>query len=371
MKLKKTIIIIAIFLLGITGFIFYKRTILSEETKRSYSVYKVKRSDFEKIVEADGIIEARDTKLVYADRNLKVDKVYYSEGDYVKIGETIMTFDAEDKNTVIRNLKKEEIALKKLQRDLENKRELFKIGGASKVEVENLQFDIETSLLKIDDFKEELSKMLDEIKSPFNGTIISMIAEENYRVNTEVELFEIADLSDMIIMAEVPEYSINEVSVGQPVRIAPEAYKELFEGRISKISTLSTATTSNSSNQSSSSSSSTEAYVEVEITLENIPAQLRPGFNVKVEIISYVDKDSISIPRISVLEDKKGFYVFELQSDSTVKKKYIDLKTNNSSIVSVEGLDENITILKDPDQVLLEGTKVKIGVNDAQKKKKS
>ncbi|WP_319370653.1 efflux RND transporter periplasmic adaptor subunit [uncultured Ilyobacter sp.] len=371
MKLKKAVIIAVVLILVITGFILYKKTFLSEETKRSYSVYKVKRADFEKIVEADGIIEARDTKLIYADRSLKVDKVYYSEGDYVKIGETIMTFDPEDKNSVMRDLKKEEISLKKLRRDLENKKELFKIGGASKVEVENLQFDIETSLLKIEDFKEELSKMLDEIKSPFNGTIISMIAEENYRVNTEVELFEIADLSDMIIVADVPEYSINEISLGQPVRIAPEAYKELFKGEVSKISTLSTATSSNSSNQSSSSSSTTEAYVEVEITLDNIPAQLRPGFNVKAEIITYTNRDSISIPRMSVLEDKKGYYVFELQSDSTIKKKYVTLKLNNSSVVSVEGLDENVTIIKDPDQSLVEGIKVKVGVNDSQKNKKA
>ncbi|WP_320046427.1 efflux RND transporter periplasmic adaptor subunit [uncultured Ilyobacter sp.] len=370
MNLKKILIAIFIFILGITGFIFYKKTLLSEDTKRTYSVYKVKKADFEKIVEADGVIEARDTKLVYADRSLKVDKVYYSEGDYVKIGETIMTFDSEDKNTVIRNLKQEEISLKKLQRDLENAKELLKIGGASKVEVEDLQFDIETSLLKIEDFKEELSKMLGEIKSPFNGTIISMIAEENYRVNTEVELFEIADLSDMIIVAEVPEYSINEISLGQPVRIAPEAYKEVFNGRVSKISTLSTATSSNSSSQSSSSSSTTEAYVEVEITLDNIPSQLRPGFNVKVEIISYVDKDSISIPRMSVLEDGNGYYVFELKPDSTIRKKYVTLKLNNSSVVSVEGLEENITILKDPDQSLQDGTDVKIGVNNLKKKRK-
>ncbi len=370
MRIRKIIIIIVILIFAILGFIFYKKNLHSEETKRSYSVYKIKKSVFEKIIEADGVIEARDTKLIYADRSLKVDNVYHSEGDYVKKGEIIMTFDPEDKNTVMRELKKEEINLKKLQRDLRNAKELLSIGGTSKVNVENLEFDIETSLLKIEDYSEELSKMLDEIKSPFDGTIISMIAEENYRVNTEVELFEIADLSDIIVVADVPEYSINGISLGQTVRVHPEAYDEIFNGTVSKISTLSTATSSSASNQSSSSSDSSEAYVEVEITLDIIPEQLRPGFNVKVEVISSVDENSISIPRISVLQDDVGYYIFEVEPDSTITKQYIKLKTNNSSMVSVEGLDENTTILKDPDQILVSGTKVKIVINENQNNQK-
>jgi RND family efflux transporter MFP subunit len=365
MKSKKTISITIILLLGISGFFLYQKNLHSEDIKRTYSAYKVEKTDFEKIVEADGVMEARDTKLVYADKSLKVDKVYYDEGDYVKKEDVIMTFDPEDKNAVIRELKKEEINLKKLKRNLKNAEELLKIGGSSKIEVENLEFDIETSLLEIEEYKEELSKILDEIKSPFDGTIISMVAEENYRVNTEVELFEIADLSDIIVVAEVPEYSINGVELGQNVRISPESYNEVFNGTISKISTLSTATSSDGE-----SSDDTEAYVEVEITMENVPEQLRPGFNVDIEIITSVNKDSIAVPRTSVLQETNKYYVFQLNSDSTITKKYIKIKMNNSNVLLVEGLDNNIKILRDPDQILTEGTVVKIGTDENKLKEK-
>lgn len=365
MKSKKMIFIIIIILLAALAFFLYKKNLRSEDTKRSYSAYKIEKTDFEKIVEADGIMEARDTKLVYADKSLKVENLFYDEGDYVKKGEVIMTFDPEDKNTVIREMKKEEINLKKLKRDLKNSKELLAIGGSSKTEVEDFEFDIETSLLEIEEYKEELSKMLDEIKSPFDGTIISMVAEENYRVNTEVELFEIADLSDIIVVAEVPEYSINGVELGQNVRIAPESYKKSFQGTISKISTLSTATGSDNS-----ASDDTEAYVEVEITMKEVPKQLRPGFNVNVEIITSVNKDSIAVPRTSVLQDGDKYYVFQLNPDFTITKKYINIIMNSSSVLLVEGLDNNVKILRDPDQTLTEGTEVKIGTADNQSKKK-
>jgi HlyD family secretion protein len=104
-KMKKIIVgIMAIIVIG-GGFTYYKTT-QTKEIPNKYNVFNVQKSTFKKIVEADGVVQARDTKLVYADRSLKVDEVFYSAGDYVKKGEIIMVFDPEDKNTVIRNLKK-------------------------------------------------------------------------------------------------------------------------------------------------------------------------------------------------------------------------------------------------------------------------
>jgi len=359
-RMKKIIVgLTAIVIIG-GGFAYYGTT-QNKDVSKEYQIFNVKKSTFEKIVEADGVVQARDTKLVYADRSLKVDEVFYTAGDYVKKGEIIMTFDPEDKNTVIRNLKKEEINLKKLERDLKNAISMFQVGGSSQVEIENIEFDIRKSKLNIDGLQEELSKMLDEIKSPFDGTIISMIAEANYRVNTEVELFEVADLSDLIVVANVPEYSIQGILLGQDVRIRPDAYKDEFHGVVSKISTLSTATASNSSSSSSSTTNDTEAYVEVEITIENLPRELRPGFNSSVDIIVNSIDDIVSIPRASILEDEKGYYVFILNTEKKIKKNYVDVKESNSSMVIIDNLPEGMSILKNPYIALEENQEVKIG----------
>ncbi len=343
------------------GFAYYGTT-QNKDVSKEYQVFSVKKSTFEKIVEADGVVQARDTKLVYADRSLKVDEVFYSAGDYVKKGEVIMTFDPEDKNTVIRNLKKEEINLKKLERNLKNAMSMFQVGGSSQVEIEDIEFDIRKSKLNIEGLQEELSKMLDKIKSPFDGTIISMIAEANYRVNTEVELFEVADLSDLIVVANVPEYSIHGILLGQNVRIRPDAYNEEFYGVVSKISTLSSATVSNSSSSSSSSTANeTEAYVEVEITIENLPRELRPGFNSSVDIIVNSIDDIVSIPRASILEDEKGYYVFILNAEKKIRKNYVEVKESNSSMVIIDNLPEGMSILKNPYIALEENQEVKTG----------
>jgi RND family efflux transporter MFP subunit len=358
-KMKKVIVGLIILGVVIGGSVYYKNS-KDKVVSKEYQVLNLKKSTFKKIVEADGVVEARDTKLVYVDKSLKVDEVFYTAGDYVEKGKTIMTFDPEDKNTVIRNIKKEEITLKQLERNLKNAMSIFKVGGSSKVEIEDIEFEIVKSKLTIEGLQEELSKMLDEIKSPFDGTIISMIAEANYRVNTEVELFEIADLSDLIVVANIPEYSIHGVLLGQKAIIKPDAYENEFYGVVSKISTLSSATSSSSSS-SNNSDDDTEAYVEVEITIENLPKELRPGFNSSVNIVINSIEDIISIPRISILEDQKGYYVFVLNDEKKINKNYIDIKDSNSSIVAVDNLEENISIIKDPYTALEEGQEVKTG----------
>lgn len=357
--MKKIIVGLIIIGIIIGGSVYYKNS-KNKDVSKEYQVFSVNKSTFKKIVEADGVVEARDTKLVYVDKSLKVDEVFYTAGDYVEKGNVIMTFDPEDKNIVIRELKKERINLKQLERNLKNTISIFQVGGSSKVEIEDIEFEIVKSKLTIEGLQEELSKMLDEIKSPFDGTIISMVAEANYRVNTEVELFEIADLSDLIIVADVPEYDIHGVLLGQKVIIRPDAYEKEFSGVVSKISTLSSATISNSSS-SSSSDDDTEAYVEVEISIENLPKELRPGFNSSVDIVISSIDNVVSIPRVSILEDEKGYYAFILNAEKKIRKNYINIKDSNSSMVAVDNLEENISILKDPYTALEEGQEVKTG----------
>lgn len=351
--------LIGVALLG--GWIVNTKKTRARGMVNSYRIYTAASGRLEKSIEADGVVEARDTKLVYADRSLKVDDVIYKEGDYVKEGEVIMTFDPEDKNKLTRELRKEELNLRKLRRDLINARELHGAGGMSRVEMEDIEFDIEESLINIEDYEEELSKMLDSIRSPFDGTIISMIAEENYRVNTEVELFEMANLSDIIIMAEVPEYNIEGILEGQKAIVRLDAYESPFEGEVIKISTLSTAT---SSKNDSNTSNTTEAFVEVEIAVKDLPEGVRPGFNSKVSIITSETEGAVSVPRTALLEDKSGKYLFTVDEGNIAMKYPVTTGINSGRLVEVTNLDAGTRVVLDPDKNIKEGDLISLNTDN-------
>ena len=350
MGMKK---IIGIAILAVAGIVFFKLNGKAEEVDvKSYEAYQVKKQNMENYVSADAEVEAQNTKTVFVDRELRVKELYFDEGDYVKKGDIIMRFDEEDKNSVLRSLEKEKISLKKYERDLKNAKELYKIGGASLVDVEDLEYDIKTIKLTIEEYEEEIEKMPDYIESPFEGTITSMNADENYRVNTEEELFEIADQSEILFVAQVPEYDIRYIEVGQKVRVKPEIYEkqEEIEGRVVSIANI------------SSEESDTTAYVEVEIEIVGDKSYLIPGFTADVEIIYFSKEDSIFVPRSSVIEKNDETYVFSSNGTGDIKKIEVKLGEENMEYIEiVSGLNGGEKIIKTPDINLEDGQTVVIG----------
>ncbi len=349
--MKKIFIIIVLIIAGYFAFGFIKTDKKEISEVPSYVGYRVRVADLDNYVSADGLVEAKNTRKIFVDKSLKVKELYFEEGDYINEGDLIMTFDDEEKNKLFRSIEKEELDLKELDRDLFNAEELFKLGGSTKNEIENLKWNIRKKQLTLDEYEEELSKTISEISSPFTGTIISMVAEENYRVNTEVELFEIANLSEVIIKAKVPEYDIINVTLGQIARIKPEVFNknQVLEGTVVKIANLSTEV-----------SGSSEAYVEVDIEVEGIGQKLLPGFTADVEIVYQNKKDTIFVPRASLFSDKEGMYVYEV-TDNTTKKTYVETGiTNTDTIEITKGLSGNEMIIANGNKNIPEGLVVNL-----------
>lgn len=349
--MKKIFIIIVLIIGGYFALGFVKKD--SEKTNElpSYVGYRVRVADLDNYVSADGIVEAKNTRKIFVDKNLKVKNLYFEEGDYINEGDLIMTFDDEEKNRLLRSIEKEELDLMELNRDLANAEELFKLGGSTKNEIENLKWNIRKKQLTLDEYEEELSKTISEILSPFAGTIISMVAEENYRVNTEVELFEIANLSEVIIKAKVPEYDIINVKVGQTVRIKPEVFNksEVLEGTIVKIANLSTEV-----------SGSSEAYVEVDIEVDGIGQKLLPGFTADVEIVYQNKEDTIFVPRASLFNDQLGMYVYEV-TNNTTKKTYVETGIANTDTIEItSGLSGDEMIIANGNKNIPEGITINL-----------
>lgn len=348
--IKKIGILAVITILAAAFYISYNKK--EKVELPSYSGYKVKVSDLDNYIEASGIVEAKSTKSIYVDKPLKVKNLYFQEGDYIKKGDLIMTFDDEERNAILRNIEKQELKIKKLERDCKNAEELYELGGSTKVEIEDLKYDIRVEGLALEEYREELSKTVEEIRSPFEGTIISMTAEENYRVNTQEELLEIADLSDIKITAQVAEYDINNVKTGQEVRVKPEMFekKKTLKGRVAAIANISTDSTSDS-----------EAYVEVTIELEGNDNNFLPGFTTDVEIVYQSKKDTIFVPRSALVSQGDMIYVYRVNDENRVSKRTVETGiTNKENIEILSGLRDGEKILLNVDKGLEEGAKVNL-----------
>ena len=220
MSRKKKIIIaslIAVFL--IAGIVLIQNKKQSKKIDNKYFSYEVGTNTFESYIEADGSVKSDNTKKIYVQQSLQVDKVLVKLGDYVKKGQVLLTFNSSDRDEVIRNIAKESANLSQLERNYNSYKKLYAAGGAARIDYQTIETSIQQSRIAIAQYRANLDKMPIDIISPVDGTITALTADENYRVNTQVNLLEIEDLTNVYVSTQVPEYSIKNLAVGQKAEV--------------------------------------------------------------------------------------------------------------------------------------------------------
>ena len=360
LDIKIVLLIILIVIVAGVEFIRYRTTIDTKKDISTYAALRVKDNGGRGYIEADGNVAANDTKKVFVDKKLKVDEVFIQEGDYVEKGQLLMTFDETERNNTMRKLERERLALVKLKRDIKVERELNKIGGSSDNAVKELNEEIRKIEINIEEYMEDLSKTAEKIESPVSGTITSLTAQENYLVDTDSPLMEIADLSDIKIVLEVPEYDVKDIKLGQKLMIKPEVFekKKSYPGVITKISRISKVSETTSEN-----------VLEVEVKPDEAIPYIVPGFKVSAVIYLEQRDSGILIPKTAILEEAGKYYVFVSSDDGVLSKRIIEIENiKGDDIVVKNGLKAGENILITPDENLKEGSKVFLQFKNSERK---
>ena len=353
MSRKKKIIIaslVAVFL--IAGIVLIQNKKQSKKIDNKYFSYEVGTNTFESYIEADGSVKSDNTKKIYVQQSLQVDKVLVKLGDYVKKGQVLLTFNSSDRDEVIRNIAKESANLSQLERNYNSYKKLYAAGGAARIDYQTIETSIQQSRIAIAQYRANLDKMPIDIISPVDGTITALTADENYRVNTQVNLLEIEDLTNVYVSTQVPEYSIKNLAVGQKAEVTLKSSDKKYQGTVTEVSTV-----------SSDSSTDTAAYVDVKVKVDatQLDKNFIPGFKASVKIITSSKQNVLSIPRTSIGEDEQGNkYVWKIVN-GTVKKTIIkDGESNQNLIEILSGIAKGDKILEIMSTTLKDGQKLKI-----------
>lgn len=346
-KGKLKFVILLLVLIFILFYYFTHRGKKEEVYVDEYSYMKVEQTDEIGTINLNGYVKANNPIGIFVDKKLKVKEVFIKNGDFVEKGQILMTFDDDETNKLNRSIEKERINLQKIQRDLNTTRELYKLGGASRDEVRNLEDSARVTQLNIDEYVEVLSKTATEVRSPVDGVVSNLKAQENYLVDTDSSLLEIIDADDLRIIVEIPEYNSQTVKLGQNVKVRQDISDDdkIYDGEITKISRLSTT-----------SSMTGENVLEAEVkTNETIP-NLVPGFKIKAVLQLKADVKNIIIPKIALQNEEGKYFVYTLDEKNTIKKKIITIKNIvGDNIIVLSGLNPGEEIVLTPDNRLRDG----------------
>ena len=354
-KGKLKFVILLLVLIFILFYYFTHRGKKEEVYVDEYSYMKVEQTDEIGTINLNGYVKANNPIGIFVDKKLKVKEVFIKNGDFVEKGQILMTFDDDETNKLNRSIEKERINLQKIQRDLNTTRELYKLGGASRDEVKNLEDSARISQLNIDEYVEVLSKTATEVRSPVDGVVSNLKAQENYLVDTDSSLLEIIDADDLRIIVEIPEYNSQTVKIGQSIRVRQDISDDdkIYEGEITKISRLSTT-----------SSMTGENVLEADVkTNETIP-NLVPGFKIKAVLQLKSDVKNIIIPKIALQNEEGKYFVYTLDEKNTIRKKTITIKNIvGDNIIVLSGLNPGEEIVLTPDNRLRDGLVLAEGDN--------
>ena len=354
-KGKLKFVILLLVLIFILFYYFTHRGKKEEVYVDEYSYMKVEQTDEIGTINLNGYVKANNPIGIFVDKKLKVKEVFIKNGDFVEKGQILMTFDDDETNKLNRSIEKERINLQKIQRDLNTTRELYKLGGASRDEVKNLEDSARISQLNIDEYVEVLSKTATEVRSPVDGVVSNLKAQKNYLVDTDSSLLEIIDADDLRIIVEIPEYNSQTVKIGQSIRVREDISDDdkVYDGEITKISRLSTT-----------SSMTGENVLEADVkTNETIP-NLVPGFKIKAVLQLKSDVKNIIIPKIALQNEEGKYFVYTLDEKNTIKKKIITIKNIvGDNIIVLSGLNPGEEIVLTPDNRLRDGLVLAEGDN--------
>ncbi len=221
--------------------------------------------DLERTVSAPGSIEPRRLIKISSQVSAKVLALPFEEGEQVKKGDVVIRLDPQDLVAVLDSAKAglsgqqaslggADAALINARLSYERLQQLNETGDATKAELDaaeasflQAQSNREVLIHQIEQAKaqiERAQKDLDNttITSPIDGVITSLNTEEGETVivgttnNPGSIIMEIADLSSMLLKAQVDEANIAPVEVGQDARIFINAYTDReYEGTVQKI----------------------------------------------------------------------------------------------------------------------------------------
>ncbi len=185
-----------------------------------------------------------------------------------------------------------------------------------------LEHNLEAAEARVDEAEEALTYTT--ITSPIDGVVTRVNAEVGEVVvygtmnNPGTVIIEVADLSKMLVVAQVDEADVGKVEIGQKAIVQVDAFADLeFNGIVDSIALKHT------------SSSGGTKYFRTEILLEAVEEKLYSGLTAHVDIETHKHTNILKVPTQAVLGVEIDSLPLEIRDNSP----YVDKEKTFATVV--------------------------------------
>ncbi len=313
------------------------------------SVSLVSRGNITSFVSASGELKAKAQIDISAETIARVKRINFREGDHVKKGDLLIELDDVQadaaRSLALANLEQAE-------QDLQRAQKLIEQNLISRESFERVELNYKTA-------KASYAQALDtyrktRIYSPISGKVMKINVEEgetavmgalNYGGTV---MMTVADMSQMIAVVKIDETDVPDVRVGEHAEVIADALPDsVYHGSVVKVGLMPI--------QSQLSTDEVTDF-EVEIDLHEFSSLLRPGMNVKADIITSEKSDVLKIPiQASGKRDIDGESVetvFLIRNGKATLKEIVPGVSSDEETEIISGIEEGDTVITGPYRVL-------------------
>jgi cobalt-zinc-cadmium efflux system membrane fusion protein len=271
-----------------------------------------------------------------------VKEVKVERGDFVEKGQVLAVVRSSEIVDFESDLAAAEANLSTAKRQKQMNEEMFKSGLLAEPDLVQSENNYKIALSEYERAKEVLQiygstsvKYQYTVKSPISGFVIEKNISQNmqFRSDSDNDLFTIADIQKVWVLANVYETDVNKVKIGYSAVIKSVAYPErTFVGKIDKIFHV---------------IDSDSKVQNVRIVIDNSDFLLRPEMQASISI-KYEQKDkAIAIHDDAIVFDKSRYFVLKYGGKCAVNIQEIEvLDFVDSKVYVKKGLADGDQILR-------------------------
>jgi membrane fusion protein, heavy metal efflux system len=175
------------------------------------------------------------------------------------------------------------------------------------------------------------------IVAPFDGRVIARNLTKGEVVETTEKLFVVADLSEVWVLANIPEKDIPYIHSGgassdQLVEVLVNAYpNEVFHGKLTYVGDVLDVAT---------------RTMNLRLELPNLDRKLKPEMYATIRVYSEPEKGVLIVPEMSVQRERDRTFVFVQRDPQTFEVRDVKLGDSNGQVVKVlDGLREHESVV--------------------------
>ncbi len=346
MKKKRILIIIGAVIVLIVIVVL---NLSQRDSGEKVEVALVKKGNITSKVSASGELKAKSQVDISAETIARVERIRHVEGDHVTKGDLLIELDDVQADAT---RKLASAQLQQAEQDLLRAEKLIEKKLISQESFERIELSYETAKASYEQAMDAYRKT--KIYAPISGKIMKVNVEEgetavmgalNYGGTV---MMTIADLSQMIAVVEIDETDVPDVRVGEHAEVIADALPDsVFAGKVTRVG-LMPITSQLSTDEATD--------FEVEIELQNFSPLLRPGMNVKADIITSEKTDVLTIPIQASgkreVEDELVETVYIVDNGKAKLVKITPGVSSDTETEIVSGIEDGDTVIIGPYRVL-------------------